>query len=34
MEEGLENGEVMELKFKKELIDIEIPKMEKDSIAL
>ena len=34
MEEGLENGEVEELKFKKELIDIEIPKMNKNSKAL
>jgi hypothetical protein len=30
MEAGLENGEVEELKFKKELIDIEIPKINKD----
>lgn len=29
MEEGLESGEVEELKFKKQLIDIEIPKMNK-----
>jgi hypothetical protein len=34
MEEGLENGEVEELRFKKELIDHEIPKMESDSKAL
>lgn len=34
MEEGLENGEVDELKFKKELIDKEIPKMNKNSKEL
>jgi hypothetical protein len=27
MEEGLESGEVEELKFKKQLIDIEIPRL-------
>ncbi len=34
MEQGLENGEVEELKFKKELIDVEIPKINKDCGAL
>ena len=34
MEEGLENGEVQELKFKKELNDIEIPRMNADCKAL
>ena len=29
MEKGLENGEVEELKFKKQLIDVEIPRMNK-----
>ena len=31
MEEGLENGEVEENKFKKQLIDYEIPKINKQS---
>lgn len=30
MEKGLEEGEVEELKFKKELIDVEIPMINKD----
>lgn len=30
MEEGLENGEVQELKFKKDLTDVEIPRMLKE----
>ena len=34
MEEGLENGEVEELKFKKELIDVEIPKINNDCKTL
>lgn len=34
MEEGLEAGEVEELRFKKELIDIEIPKLNKLSQAI
>ena len=34
MEEGLESGEVDELKFKKELLDVEIPKINKDCDAL
>lgn len=34
MEQGLENGEVEILKFKKQLIDKDIPKMYEDSEAL
>lgn len=34
MEEGLGNGEQMELKFKKELIEIEIPRLNKESKSL
>lgn len=34
MEEGLEAGEVEELKFKKQLIDIEIPRLNKQSQAI
>ena len=34
MEEGLENGEVEELKFKKELIDVELPKINKEAAAV
>jgi hypothetical protein len=33
MEEGLESGEVEELKFKKELIDVEIPKLNNQAKA-
>ncbi len=34
MEEGLENGEVEELKFKKELIDVELPKIGREAAAV
>jgi len=34
MEEGLEAGEVEELKFKKQLIDTEIPRMNKQCVEV